>query len=92
MLYQGLDSVRHKLKVLREPCHAEERDYDSLDRSILDTAQLAPGQQDGAALVDHCRALAAVGVTHAIFNMPNVHNIASLETFGQETIPALREL
>jgi hypothetical protein len=28
-------------------------------------------------------------VQHAIFNMPNVHESASLEVFGREIIPAV---
>jgi hypothetical protein len=35
--------------------------------------------------------LADVGVQHAIFNMPNVHEITPLEVFGREIIPAVVE-
>jgi hypothetical protein len=35
------------------------------------------------------RGLSAIGVNHAIFNMPNVHEIALLEVFGRETILAV---
>jgi len=92
MLYEGLDGARRKLGILREHCDAEGRDYDSLDRSVLDTAHLAPGEQSAKDLVQQCRALADIGVTHAIFNMPNVHDITPLEIFGKEIIPAVAEL
>jgi hypothetical protein len=39
-------------------------------------------------IVDYCRRLAGVGIQQAIFNMPNVHEIAPLEQFGQQIIPA----
>ena len=40
-------------------------------------------------VIAKCRALAAVGVHHAIFNLPNVHEIKPLEIFGKEIIPAV---
>ena len=43
---------------------------------------LAPGRQSPADVIAHCRSLAALGIQHAIFNMPNVHEITPLETFG----------
>jgi hypothetical protein len=43
-------------------------------------------------VVGKCRDLAGAGIQHAIFNMPNVHDIEPLETFGREVIPAVAEL
>ena len=43
-------------------------------------------------MVAQCRDLAALGIQHAIFNMPNVHEIAPLATFGREIIPAVANL
>jgi hypothetical protein len=40
-------------------------------------------------VIAHCEALAAIGVQHAIFNMPNVHDIRPLEIFGREIIPVV---
>jgi hypothetical protein len=42
-------------------------------------------------IVDQCRALASVGIQHAIFNMPNVHEISPILSFGREIIPAVAE-
>jgi hypothetical protein len=36
--------------------------------------------------------LAALGIQHVIFNMPNVHEITPLETFAREIIPAVAGL
>ncbi len=33
-----------------------------------------------------------MGVQHAIFNMPNVHEIRPLEVFGREITPAVAGL
>lgn len=43
-------------------------------------------------VVAQCRVLAAVGVQHAIFNMPNVHDIRPLAVFGREIIPTVAAL
>jgi hypothetical protein len=42
-------------------------------------------------VIEECRALANIGIHHAIFNMPNVHEIRPLEIFGREIIPALAD-
>jgi len=42
--------------------------------------------------IEHCRVLAGLGIQQAIFNMPNVHEITPLETFGREIIPAVMAL
>jgi len=54
--------------------------------------ELAPGKSSAAEVIAQCKALAAIGVHHAIFNMPNVHQIKPLEIFGREIIPAVAGL
>jgi hypothetical protein len=39
-----------------------------------------------------CSDLSEAGIQHLIFNMPNVHKIWPLETFGLEIIPAVEAL
>jgi hypothetical protein len=39
-----------------------------------------------------CRGLNEAGIEHLIFNMPNVHEIRPLETFGEKIIPAVAGL
>jgi hypothetical protein len=53
--------------------------------------QLAPGAMTPASVIDLCRSLAEVGIQQVIFNMPNVHELAPLEVFGREIIPAVSE-
>jgi F420-dependent oxidoreductase-like protein len=88
----GIDAVRAKLEVLKQHCDAVGRDYATIEKTVLHTAHLAPGHQSPADIVEECRALAAIGVQHAIFNMPNVDEIKPLETFGREIIPAVARL
>jgi alkanesulfonate monooxygenase len=88
-LYGPPAVVSAKLGILREHCESIGRDYDAIEKTIIGTVELGAGKSSAADLVAHCQALAAVGVQHAIFNMPNVHEIAPLEVFGREIIPAV---
>jgi F420-dependent oxidoreductase-like protein len=88
-LFGPPEAVGAKLAVLRQHCVALGRDYDSIEKTTLGTVALEPGKMDANAVIAHCRALAAIGVHHAIFNMPNVHEIRPLEIFGREIIPAV---
>jgi F420-dependent oxidoreductase-like protein len=86
----GLDTVRAKLDVLKRHCDTVKRDYSEIEKTTLGTIHLAPGQMSASEVIEQCRALAGLGIQQAIFNMPNVHDIAPLETFGREIIPAVR--
>ncbi len=85
----GLDAVRAKLEVLRRHCDEVGRDYAAVEKTVLDSVHLAPGKLDAAGVIARCRDLSALGVQHVIFNMPNVQEIAPLDTFGREIIPAV---
>jgi hypothetical protein len=43
-------------------------------------------------VIEQCRELNDAGIQHLIFNMPNVHEIQPLETFGEKIIPAVADL
>ena len=88
----GLDTLRHKLDILKQHCDAVGRDYAEIEKTILGGAYLAEGQMSVSDVIQQCRSLADLGVQHAIFNMPNVHEIKPLEIFGREVIPAVAEL
>jgi F420-dependent oxidoreductase-like protein len=89
--YGGAEAVRAKLDVLKAHCEAVGRPYNEIERTTLSSVHLAPGNMTAAQVVTLCRELADVGVQQAIFNMPNVHEIAPLEVFGREIIPAVAE-
>jgi F420-dependent oxidoreductase-like protein len=88
----GEDVLRQKLDVLRGHCDAVGRPYEAIERTALNTVHLAPGGDTPASVIEQCRGLAKLGFQHIIFNMPNVSELAPLETFGREIIPAVAEL
>lgn len=88
----GPDVLRQKLDILKRHCDAVGRPYEAIERTALGTVRLAPGADTAASVIAQCRELAKLGIQHAIFNMPNVHELAPLEVFGREIIPAVAEL
>jgi F420-dependent oxidoreductase-like protein len=90
--FVGRDVLRQKLDVLRRHCDAEGRDFASIHRTALGSANLAPGKQTAKDVIAQCQTLASLGFQELIVNLPNVEEPAPLATFAKEIIPAVREL
>jgi F420-dependent oxidoreductase-like protein len=88
--FSGVPAVAAKLDVLRRHCDAEGRPYQAIEKTTLGTVNL--DKQTPAQIVEHCRALAGIGIQHAIFNFPRVEQLTALRTFGKEVIPAVAGL
>jgi hypothetical protein len=84
--------VSAKLAILKQHCDALGRDYGSIEKTTLGTVDVQPGKMTANDVIALCKVLAAMGVQHAIFNIPNVHEIRPLEVFGREIIPAVAGL
>jgi F420-dependent oxidoreductase-like protein len=91
-LYGPVETVKAKLEILKGHCAALGRDYDSIEKTTLGTAQVGTGKSTARDIIEHCKALAAIGVDQALFNMPNDHEMKPLEVFAREIIPAVAEL
>ena len=88
--FVGLPELGRKLDVLKSHCERAGRDYDEIERTTLGTADFSASSP--AELLAKLRELANLGVQHAIWNLPNVHEVKPLEVFGREIIPAAAEL
>jgi alkanesulfonate monooxygenase len=88
-LYGLVETVSAKLAILRQHCNALGRDYASIEKTSLGTVDLQPGKMSAQDVVEQCRQLAGIGVQHAIFNIPTVHEIRPLEIFARDIIPAV---
>jgi len=91
-LYGPPETVRAKLAILRQHCDTLGRDYGSIEKTTLGIVDLQPGKMTSKDVIAQCKALAALGVQQAIFNLPNDHEIRPLEVFGREIIPAVAGL
>jgi F420-dependent oxidoreductase-like protein len=87
----GPDNMRKAIDDLKGHCEALGRDYASVEKTALGTVNLS-GDDTAAGVIQRIEELAALGFTHAIFNMPDVYTITPLETFAREIIPAAAEL
>jgi F420-dependent oxidoreductase-like protein len=88
-LYGAPETVSAKLAILKQHCNSLGRDYGSIEKTTLGSVDLAVGKMNAKDVIAQCQVLAGIGVQHAIFNLPNVHEIRPLEVFGREIIPAV---
>jgi alkanesulfonate monooxygenase SsuD/methylene tetrahydromethanopterin reductase-like flavin-dependent oxidoreductase (luciferase family) len=87
----GAENMQKALDDLKGHCASLGREYDSVEKTSLSTVHLS-GDDTVASTISRIKALAAMGFTHAIFNMPDVYKITPLETFAKEVIPAVAGL
>ena len=87
----GPKGIQQALDTLKAHCQKLGRDYGSIEKTTLGTAHLS-GEDTVDGIIRRLKDLAAMGISHAIFNMPDLHTIAPLETFANEIIPAAAEL
>jgi F420-dependent oxidoreductase-like protein len=89
-IFGGPEQLKHKFEVLRQRCAEEGRPFEEIERTNLQSIDLAresPGQ-----VVDRFGAAAAVGVGHVIFNMADVWDPRHIETLGREVIPQVHAI
>ena len=89
--HAGPDALKHKLAVLRGHCDALKRDYEKIEKTSLATLTLTDDASVEKAIAN-CRGLAAAGIQHAIFNLPNVHDGKPVELLARRVLPAVRAL
>jgi F420-dependent oxidoreductase-like protein len=87
----GAENMQKAIDDLKGHCEALGRDYDTIEKTSLSTVHLS-GDDTVDSTISRIKKLAAMGFTHAIFNMPDVYTIAPLETFAKEIVPAAAEL
>jgi len=88
-LFGSPEAVRAKLDILKRHCEALGRNYATIEITTLGTVDLQPGKMSAKDVIAHCKALASVGVQHAVFNVPTVHELTPIDVFRREIIPAV---
>jgi F420-dependent oxidoreductase-like protein len=86
----GAEQMQKALDTLKEHCTALGRDYDSVEKTALSTANLSGGDT-AESLINRLKKLSGMGFSQVIFNMPDVYKITPLETFAKEIIPTVAE-
>jgi alkanesulfonate monooxygenase SsuD/methylene tetrahydromethanopterin reductase-like flavin-dependent oxidoreductase (luciferase family) len=87
-LRAGTSTLKHKLEVLQGHCEAVSRDYGEIEKTVLGTVEM---KDAGSAqeLIDLSGELEEASFDHLIFNMPNPHELKSLEIIAEKVIPLL---
>jgi F420-dependent oxidoreductase-like protein len=80
--------VGRKFDVLREHCAAEDRDYDSIEKTVLVTR---PALADVDAFVADVAEYATLGVSE-VQTMPDRHPVEFAEQFAEQVLPRLSTL
>ncbi len=92
----GKEGLPQKLAVLRDHCERIGRRYGDIEKTTLGTLRITrDGRDDSstpAMVIDQLRELAALGIDHAIFNMPNVADLEPFELLANEIIPAAEQI
>ena len=89
-IFERVDTQK-ALDTLKSHCETLGRDYNTIEKTSLGTVHLS-GKDTVDSVINRIKGLSEEGFTHVIFNMPDVYEITSLETFGKEIIPAVAEL
>jgi F420-dependent oxidoreductase-like protein len=89
-VFGGPTAIHHKYEVLRQHCEEIGRDPNEIERSTLQTINLAA--ESPAQVVDRFGELADAGAQHVVVNVPNVDDPSRLETIGRDILPQLRGL
>jgi F420-dependent oxidoreductase-like protein len=82
----------HKLKVLREHCEAEGRDYDAIEKTALFSFDVGEAGSKVGKLVGQLRWLAGMGIQTVIGGVKDVDRLEPLEVMGRDVIPAAAAL
>jgi F420-dependent oxidoreductase-like protein len=96
----ALETVRHKLAVLRGHCEAEGRPYEAIEKTVLGWLPVAAEERAGSVTPERALAAlaeyAALGVDHVLIAtstlLPDGPDPATFALFAEEIIPRAAEL
>ncbi len=92
----GNDALQHKLDVLRDHCQTLGRPYEQIEKTTLDVLHITRDGNNGtmtpAAAIGYFAGLAAMGIDHAIFSMPNVTNLEAFDILATEIVPEVEKI
>ena len=88
----GASELRRKLDILKRHCDDAGRAYEEIEKTSLGITQTQPGVVKPDEIVVACRELAGIGIQHAIFGLPSLDELPTVEVFGREVIPEVSAL
>lgn len=92
----GADTLRHKLSILQEHCHAVGRNYSDIEKTALTSFAITREGANHTAtptqVLDELASLAALGFDHVILNGGAVHDPSYFDVVGADIIPAAEKI
>lgn len=89
----GIDTLKHKLDVLKAHCDDVGRDYAEIEKTAISTTEIGIGNQTAEDVIKHCQDLAEIGIEHIIFNHQGYDAIVdTVKTMGEVVVPAVADL
>jgi F420-dependent oxidoreductase-like protein len=89
--HAGLDTLKHKLQVLKEHCDRLGTDYNSISKTVLGTTSVKTEAAAGK-LTRKLESLWKLGFDQAIYSFKEPTEVKNFELFAQKIIPAMKEL
>jgi F420-dependent oxidoreductase-like protein len=86
--WNGTENMQKALGTLKGHCETLGRDYDSIEKTCLCTANLSV-KDTVDSVISRLKEFSGMGFTHVIFNMPDVYKIIPLEIFAKDIIPSV---
>ncbi|MGD8457464.1 MAG: LLM class F420-dependent oxidoreductase [Anaerolineales bacterium] len=91
---ESVPHLKHKWDVLLEHCSNVGRDPKEIEFTVLGTIKPSRNNDGNSPqeLIDYFGKLAEAGVEHIIVNMPNTHEMESLEILAKDVIPEMEKM
>ena len=85
--FQPIESLQHKLDVLKRHCDDVGRDFKEIELTL--TGHFDPSHHSSKDLIDQCESYSKLGFTHMMLIVANAYAMRPLETLAKEVIPAV---
>jgi F420-dependent oxidoreductase-like protein len=90
LIVSGTDQLAHKLEVLRQHCDTEQRDYATIEKTVLGPPGSPLDDVDG--FLRLAQQYADLGVEHIHLRAPAPDPRAHVERFGEQVAPRLADI
>ena len=94
--FQGEDTVRHKLNVLRDHCQSLGRPYTEIEKTTLGSFRITRDGRDDSitpdAFIGLLRQQASLGVDQAIFSLQNVEDLEPFDLIANRIYPEAEKI
>jgi len=88
----GTPELPHKLDVLRRHCDDVGREYDDIDKTVMQMLDVGPAGDKVDEVIESLRVLSALGITHVHTGVISDDPLEYIDLVGRLVIPAVSEL